>query len=221
MDPAEAILNPAQNIGGAIVAFIPSLISALILFLVGWVIGALVGQVITSILRRINIGSFFERLGLGKEAGKFDWPGFLGWLVEWFIIFIFLVSVFDALGLPQISQFIRDIAAYIPNIIAAVLIIIFGAIIADGVSRLIGEASKTSRAIPSGLLAAAGKWAVLIFAVFAALVQLRIAPTIIEIFFAGIVAVLVIALGLAFGLGGQEWAKRVIEEISSGKMEKK
>lgn len=220
MTPAQTVIDPLQAIGISIIAFIPALISAIILLIIGIIIGALIGKVVSVLLEKININSFFERLGLSKAAGKFDWAGFVGWLVEWFIIFIFLISVFDTLGLPQISQFIRDIAAYIPNIIVAVLIFIFGAIIADALSKIVKQATKTSKILPADVLATAVKWTVIIFTLFAALIQLRIAPSIIQILFAGIVATLVIVLGLSFGLGGREAAQRWIDKLSSGSVKK-
>lgn len=213
--PVQQVIDPLRIIGLSIVAFIPSLISAIILFIIGWLIGALVGQLVTSLLRRVHLGSLFERLGFHKRADSFDWAGFVGWLVEWFIIFIFLIPVFETLKLPQVSQFITRIAAYIPKVIVAVLIVILGAVIADALSKLVAQSIKGSRIIPADVLAGVVRWGVIIFAVFAALVQLNIASSIIQILFAGIVLTLVIALGLAFGLGGQETVRKYFEKASS------
>jgi hypothetical protein len=213
--PAQQIIDPIRAIGLSIVAFIPSLISAIILVVIGWIIGALIGQLVTSLLRRIHLGSLFERLGFHKAADSFDWAGFIGWLVEWFIIFFFLIPAFETLGLPQVSEFIIRIAAYIPRIIIAIAIIIIGAFIADALSRLVAQTIKGSKIIPASILAGAVKWGIIIFVVFAALDVLNIAESIVQILFAGIVGVLVIALGLAFGLGGQETVRKYLEKASS------
>lgn len=219
--PQQVIIDPSQLISVNIAAFIPSLISAIIIFVVGWIIAVLAGQLVTKLLEKFNVNQAAEKIGFIKAAKDgFNIAGFVGWLVEWFIIFIFLIAVADALQLPQISRFINEIANYIPNVIAASVIAILGIVAASAFSRIIEQTTSASEIIPASLLANLVKWAIIIFTVFAALVQLQIAPSIIQILFAGIVAVLVIALGLAFGLGGQEAAKKIVDKMSS-KMQKK
>lgn len=213
--PVQQVIDPLRALGLSVVTFIPSLISAIVIFIIGWIIGALVGQLVTSLLRRIHLGSLFERLGFHKAVDSFDWAGFIGWLVEWFIIFFFLIPAFETLRLPQVSEFIVTIAAYIPRIIIATAIILIGAFIADALSRLVGQTVKESKIIPAGVIAGVVKWGIIVFVVFAALDVLNIAESIVQILFAGIVGVLVIALGLAFGLGGQDTVRRYLEKASS------
>lgn len=213
--PVQQVLDPIRAIGISIAAFIPSLISAIVLFLIGWIIGAVIGQLVTSLLRRVHLGPLFERLGFHKRMDSFDWAGFIGWLVEWFIIFIFLIPVLETLRLPQVSQFIMSIAAYIPRIVVAVLIVLLGAVVADALSKLVSESVKGSKIIPTNILASFVKWGIIVFAIFAALVELNIASSIIQILFAGIVATIVIALGLSFGLGGQDTVRKYLEKATS------
>jgi hypothetical protein len=220
--PEQTIISPLQAIGNSIVAFIPNLISAIVILIIGIIIAAVIGKIVTTLLRRLRVNEAAERFGLKKMAGDgFDLSGFVGWLVEWLIIFVFLVPVADTLGLPQISEFINDIVAYIPNIIVAAVIVILGIVVANALSKIIEGAAGAAKGIPSSLIGNLVRWAVIIFTAFAALVQLRIAPSIIQILFAGIVATLVIALGLAFGLGGREAAQKLLEDLSLRTMKKR
>lgn len=206
--------NPIDTALANILSYIPNLISAIIIFIVGWLIAVLVGQVVTSLLQAINVDSFLDKLGLKKLAGQdLSLAKFAGWLTKIFIIFIALIAVADTLQLPQISLFISQISGYIPNVIAATVIVILGVVAASAVAEAISRIAGQIKVISADLAGAIAKWAILIFTVFAALIQLQIAPTIIQILFAGLVATLTIALGLAFGIGGQEQAKKLLESL--------
>lgn len=212
-----SVQDPGAAITSMIVNYLPLVIGAIITFLIGWAIALIVSKIITIVLRAIHLDSFFERIGikLGGKESKFDVAGFIGWLIMWYIIFITLIATFNALQLPQIAGYIAIITNYIPNIIGAAAIIILGVVIADALARIIGGIAGVSRVVSPKLLSAIVKWTVLIFVGFAALVELNIAPVIIEILFAGLVTTTVLFLGLAFGLGGKDWARGILDKASS------
>jgi predicted transporter len=116
--------------------------------------------------------------------------------------------------MPQISAFIEQVAGYIPNVIAAAVIIFIGIVAANALGNAAGKASKATRIVPSNIIIAAVRYPILLFAALAALSQLQIATDMIRILFGGIVFALSLALGLAFGLGGRDEAQRILEGMS-------
>ncbi len=201
-----------------VVNFVPSLIMALVIVLVGWGIGALFGRVVSQIikalridegLRRAGVEDFLNRGGLSLNSGAF-----LGGLVRWFIIVVFLIGAFEILGLSQVTGFLRDILSYLPQVIVAVLILIAAGLVADAMRSIVLSSAKSAEIRSAGFLGAVTKWVIWVFAILVALSQLGIAAGFIQTIFTGLVVALSLGLGLAFGLGGQEAAGRVIEKVS-------
>ncbi len=200
-----------------VVNFVPSLIMALVIVLVGWGIGALFGRVVSQIikalridegLRRAGVEDFLNRGGLSLNSGAF-----LGGLVRWFIIVVFLIGAFEILGLSQVTGFLRDILSYLPQVIVAVLILIAAGLVADAMRSIVLSSAKSAEIRSAGFLGAVTKWVIWVFAILVALSQLGIAAGFIQTIFTGLVVALSLGLGLAFGLGGQEAAGRVIEKV--------
>jgi hypothetical protein len=202
-------------------SFLPNLLIAIIIFLVGWVLASIAGGAVSAVLRKIKIDRLSENVGLGsllKNTGlDFDLANFTGWIVKWFVVLIFLIAVAETLNLPQISGFIDQVAGYIPNVIAAAIILIIGIVIADALSNVVRKATGITRVVPAVILGSIARWSVLVFTFLAALAQLNVARDMIQILFAGIVITTSIALGLAFGLGGKDEAKRILEQMTKSK----
>lgn len=219
------ILNTFSTIADRIMSFLPYVLLGLFVFLIGLLVAVALGNATRLLLKKTPINSVFEKLGVTK---LFQGIGFnveisdaIGWLVKWFIILVFLVAVADALGLPQVSNFINQIALYIPNVIGAGVILIIGVIVANALSEVVLRTTESAKLVSSAFVAAVTKWAVLIFAFLAALDQLGIATRLVETLFTGITAALVLGLGLAFGLGGKDKAKEIIDKVSKELKEKK
>ncbi|MDP2705266.1 MAG: hypothetical protein U1D31_01655 [Patescibacteria group bacterium] len=214
----DVILQSFQNLWTGIIEFIPQIVVALIILIFGWVIGALLGRVVTQLLRSIRIDEALSKTGLSgvlqKGGMELNSAGFVGGLVEWFIIIVFLVASFDVLGLKQVNIFLQEVVLiYLPKVIVAVLILLVAAVIADIIKRVVSASAKTAGIHAANLTGTIAKWSVWVFAIFAAMVQLEIAGSLINTLFTGFVVAFSLALGLAFGLGGQEAAARFIDEI--------
>lgn len=198
-------------------SFLLSLVVAIVVFLIGIIIAVILEGVAKFVLDRIGVDEVFERLGLNKFFKDLGFNkgivGFGGWVVKWFIIVVVLVGVTESLGLPQISSFINQIALFIPNIIAAVIILIVGVLIADALATLAYNTANSAKLTTAPWIRTIVKWTILIFTFFAVLTQLQIAANLIQILFTGIVAALTIASGLAFGLGGKDKAKEVVDKF--------
>ncbi|MBI4121310.1 MAG: hypothetical protein HY457_03610 [Parcubacteria group bacterium] len=207
-----------QSVWMGIADFIPELVVALIIFVVGWVLGVLLGRVTGQIISSIKVDIALRSAGvediLNRAGFRLDSGRFVGELVKWFIIVVFLVATLDVLGLTQVNVFLREvILAYLPQVIAAALILLIAAIVADASRKVVIGAAKAADVEAAGLLGGLTKWSVWIFAILIALSQLGIGEFFAQTIFTGVVVALSIALGLAFGLGGQNVAEKFLEKL--------
>ncbi|MCK5460260.1 hypothetical protein KAI52_04040 [Candidatus Parcubacteria bacterium] len=216
-----AIITSIQNLWIRMIEFIPNLFGAVIIFVIGLMVAISLEMLAIRILKKMKIEKASEEIGLTDflERGdiKMNIPRLVGGAVKWFIIIASLMAVADILNLPQITGFLNSIIAYIPNIIAAVVIMAISIIVANFLSRIVSKGTKTTKVAHNKMLANLSKWAVLIFGLMAALVQLGVASSLITILFTGVVASLSLALGLAFGLGGTEKAMEILNKKCCGK----
>lgn len=214
-----------RNLWLGVSGFIPNLVVAIVIVLVGWGIGVLFGRVVSQIikalkideaLRKAGVEDFLNRGGLNLNSGAF-----LGGLVRWFVILVFLIAALDVLHLSQVTVFLRNILDYLPQVIVAVLILIAAGIVADAMKKLVLSSAMTAEVSSAGFLATVTKWTIWVFAILVALSQLGIATGLVQTIFTGLVVALSLGLGLAFGLGGQEAASKVIERVSRDMSSKK
>lgn len=215
---ADVLTGSFQNLWYGIVAYIPSIIVAIIIFVVGWLVGAALGKVIEQILKSLKLDMALNSTGLHdlvERAGfTLNSGAFLGTLVKWFVIVGFLVAALDVLGLNQVNSFLSDVVlSYLPQVIVAALFILVGAVVAEVAKDVVTGAARAAEVKSAGFAGSVAKWAIWIFAILAALDQLQVASAFVQTLFTGIVVAIALALGLAFGLGGQEAASRYIERV--------
>lgn len=222
---SEVLSLSFKNLWLGVVGFVPNLVIAIVIILLGWGIGALLGRVVSQIIKAVKIDEALRRAGvedfLGRGGINLNSGSFLGGLVRWFVILVFLIGAFEILHLSQVTMFLRDIINYLPQIIVAVLILIAAGLVADAMKKLVLSSAMTAEVSSAGFLATVTKWAIWIFAILVALSQLGIATGFVQTIFTGLVVALSLGLGLAFGLGGQEAAGRVIEKMSKEMSSKK
>lgn len=215
-----AVTGSANDLWYTVVMYLPAIIAAVIIFLIGWIVGVVLYRVIVEIVRALKIDEALRAAGMGDAAKKagftLDVGKFLGTLVEWFVILVFLIASLDILGLTRVTIFLQQVVLlYLPQVIVASLILILGAIVAEVVRNLVSGSARAAGAHSAALAGSVAKWAIWIFAVLAALNQLGIASDFIQTLFTGVVIALSLAFGLAFGLGGKEAASRTIERVRS------
>ena len=203
-----------------VVQYLPAILAAVIVFVIGWIIGVILFRIVVEVVKVLRIDDALKATGLNeaaKEAGfTLDIGKFLGTLVMWFVILVFLVASLEILGLSRVTVFLQQvILLYLPQVIVASLILILGAIVAEVVRGVVTGSARAAGAHGANLAGTVAKWAIWIFALIAALEQLDIATTFIQTLFTGIVIALSLAFGLAFGLGGKEAAARTIEKVRS------
>ena len=214
-----------KNLWLGVVGFVPNLVVAIVIVLLGWGIGSLLGRVVSQIIKAIKIDEALRRAGvedfLNKGGINLNSGSFLGGLVRWFVILVFLIGAFEILQLSQVTMFLRDIINYLPQVIVAVLILIAAGLVADAMKKVVLSSAMSAEVSSAGFLATVTKWVIWIFAILVALSQLGIATGFVQTIFTGLVVALCLGLGLAFGLGGQEAASRVIEKMSKEMSSKK
>lgn len=206
-----------QELWGGIVLFVPNLIIAILIILVGWLIGALLGRVISQAIKSLKVDEALRKAGiedaLARGGMMLNSGNFLGALVKWFVIVVFVVAAFDVLQLTQVNAFLREVVlGYLPRVIVSVLVLLVAAVIGDVMQRIVTTSAKTAEIRSAKFLGVVTKWSIWIFAILVSLVQLGIASVFIQTLFTGVVVALSLALGLSFGLGGQEAAARFIEK---------
>lgn len=217
---ADVLSLSFQNLFYGLVAFIPNLVIAIVIFIVGWLVGVGLGRVVAQIvnalrvdqaLKSTGIERVLSRAGFALNSGKF-----LGFLVEWFFIIVFLVASLDVLHLATVNLFISDVVlGYLPQVIVAVLILLVAAVVAEAAENVVSGSAKAASVHSAGFLGKVARYAIWIFALLAALAQLNVATAFVQTIFTGVVIAVSLAVGLAFGLGGQASAARYLEHLQS------
>src|SRR3989344_4918502 len=137
---SEVLSLSFKNLWLGVVDFVPNLVVAIIIVLLGWGIGSLFGRVVSQIIKAIKVDEALRKAGvedfLNKGGLNLNAGNFLGGLVRWFVILVFLVGAFDVLKLSQVTLFLKDILNYLPQVIVAVLILIAAGMVADAMEKV-------------------------------------------------------------------------------------
>lgn len=220
----DVLVASFQQLWTGVIGFIPQLVVALIIFIVGWVIALALDRVVTQIFRALKVDRALQGIGIEEPLLRAGWSldsgAFVGGLVKWFVIIVFLVAAVDVLGLTQVNVFLSDVVlVYLPKVIVSAIILVAAAVIADITQRVVMGSAKAAHLPSAGFLGGVSKWAIWIFAILAALFQLGIAGPLVQTLFTGAIAAISLAVGLSFGLGGKEVAGRFIERLRSDIMD--
>jgi len=213
-DWGQALL---ASLSGALALFfgaIPKILGFIIILIVGWIIASLIEKAIAALLRTVNFNGLAERSGftgfVKKSGAGTDAAGLIGAIGKWFVRLIALVVAFDALGLPAVSDVLRQLLLWLPNLVVALVALIIGGIAAGALSRIVrGAAAEAGLGNPD-LLARIASIAVWTFAVIIAVNQIGIATTLVNTLFTAAIGAIALALGLAFGLGGRDTAGEIV-----------
>jgi small-conductance mechanosensitive channel len=215
---ANVLSQSFQNLSYGLLSFVPNLIVAIIIFIVGWLIGIGLGRVVKQIIDALRIDQALKPTGIERVLSRAGYElssgKFLGFLVKWFFIIVFLVASLDVLHLTTVNLFISDVVlGYLPQVIIAVLILFVAALVAEAAERVIAGSARAASISVAGFLGKVARYAIWIFAILAALDQLNVAPQFMQTLFMGIVIAVSLAVGLAFGLGGQKTAERYLDNL--------
>lgn len=203
---------------------IPKIIGFAVIVIVGWLIASLVEKAVAAILRAIKFNQLAERSGLADFEQKMgtgtDSAGMIGVVVKWFIRLIALVVAFDALGLPAVSEVLRSLLLWLPNVIVALVVLVIGGLAARALSNVVRGAATEGGLGNANFLAKLASTMVWAFAIVVAVNQIGIATELVNTLFMAFVGALALGTGLAFGLGGRETAAEILRNWH-GKMQQK
>ena len=203
--------NSLQGIWYGVASFVPTLVIAIIVFAIGWVLATLIEKIIESVFKSLKVDSFLRTAGVDDVMKRTGHPlnsgAFVGSLVKLFVIIVFLIASFDVLGLTEVNSFLRDVVlSYLPQVIIAVLVLMLAVVIGEAMQKVVSASARAAHVKSAHLLGVITRWAIWIFAILTALFQLGIAPALIQTVVMGVIAGGALAFGLAFGLGGKDYA---------------
>ncbi len=215
---ADVFTTSLQNLWMGFITFVPNLIVAILVFIIGWVLGSLVARAISQVISALKVDGLLASAGvddvLGRAGMRLNVGYFIGEIVKWFIVIVFLIASLEMLKLYQVTAFLRnDVLGYLPHVIIAGLILVLATIIADAMGKIVSGSAKAANVHTANFLGTMTRYAIWIFAFIIALSELGIAQQFLFTLFTGIVAMLALAGGLAFGLGGKEAAARGLEKV--------
>jgi len=213
----DAINNSLDSIWNGFVNFLPKFVGAVLIFVIGWIVAVFIGKLIHKVVKYLWVDRLLQKAKV-KEAIestgiKVDIAFALGQIAKWFLIFVFLTAATDVMGWNEVTLFLRKFVGYLPNVIIAVIIFTLGLMFAKWVQDVVKRSIRAYKLFSPELVAAIAKWAIIIFSLLAALIQLKVAPDLLQTLFTGIVAMLALAGGLAFGLGGKDHAHSLLERM--------
>ena len=216
----DAFNASLQSLWWGFVQFTPKLVLAIVFFIIGWILGSLIAKAFEQVCNALKIDKLFQSIGadnLFRKAGMNLNSGyFIGQVVRWFIVIVFLLPSLNLVGLSDIAVFLKDgVLPYLPKVIIAVFILVIAAVVSEAVSRTIRAGAKTVDLSSANLLATVSKYAIWIFAFVIALGQLGVAEYYMSVLFTGIIVMLALGGALAFGLGGKDVAARFLEKLSN------
>jgi hypothetical protein len=198
--------------------FVPQLLAALVLLFVGWLLANLAKTGVMKLLDVLKFDVLAEKTGIEAflKQGNLEvsLSRLLGKLTYWVIIFVVIVTVTNSLGLHLVAELFNKIVLYIPNVIVAILVLVFGTLVARFINRMVFAYLNNIGVQGALTISTLSEYGVIIFVVFVALEQLAIGTTLLTAAFQIGFGAIGLAFALAFGLGGREWAAGVIKKLT-------
>lgn len=206
--------QPFEDAFSTLLKFVPRLLGALVILFVGYIVAKMIGKLVTKLLDRLGFNQWMDRAGvsgvLQRSGTGLTASGVLGKVVFWFVFLMTFTMFASALGVPEISDFMSAMLSYIPRIFAAIVILCLAALFANFIAAIIRGATGNET------LAKVGRYAILVYAAFAALTQLGIATHLTGNTLLIVLGGAALAAGLAFGLGGRELAASTLQRTFGG-----
>lgn len=206
----QAVAQSLSDGLGAILGALPALIGAIIILVIGFIIAKVLQGLVTRVLQSMGFQGWMESGGIKQFFDRSQTQqtplSILGKLVFWLVFFIAITMAVDTLGISAISDVLAQFIAYIPQIIAAILILVLATLLANFVAGIVRGATG------SNLIGSVAQYSIIVFAAFAALTQLGIAPELIAPTFLILLGAVALAAAIAFGLGGKGVAQQMVEQ---------
>jgi small-conductance mechanosensitive channel len=203
------VLQSLQTAVGQFLGYIPQLIGAIVILIIGYIIAKVLQAIVTRVLHGMGFEGWMESGGIKQFFERSQTQqtplSIIGKLVFWLVFFIAITMAVDTLGISEISAVLAQFIAYIPQIIAAILILVLATLLANFVAGIVRGATG------SEIVGSVAQYGIIVFAAFAALTQLGIAPELIAPTFLILLGAVALAAAIAFGLGGQHVAQEMVQ----------
>ena len=218
-DYVGVLRQSGTEMWGDLMQFVPELLAALLVLLIGWLVADILKGLVKKLFSTFKVNEALDAAGVDELTKRAGYPlkagAFVGGLVKWFVIAVFFVVALDILNLDQVTFFVRDVVlGFLPKVIVAVLILLVAMLVAKFASEAVAAGVRFGGTHEPTFFKNLTYYAIVTFAVLAALNQVDIAPELVQTLFTGIVFALALGLGLAFGLGGKEAAGRYINKMT-------
>jgi hypothetical protein len=215
MDRMDSMFEPLRVMLAQTLAFLPQLLLAIAIVIAGWVLAKAARFAVVKALRAINFNVLTERAGLDeflKQGGiRSDTTDIFGVLVYWLIVLATLIVAFNMIGIHYVTDLLRQVVAFVPRLMIALVILAFGSYFARFIAGAVMAYCRNVGIQDGDVLGRLAQYAILAFVVLIALEQMQIGGDIVRHSFLIVLAGLVLALALAFGIGGQGWAAEILE----------
>ncbi|MCB5187513.1 hypothetical protein LG200_05765 [Methylobacillus caricis] len=215
----DIFLSSLNQFWTQVVTFFPKLLAVLVILAFGWVCAKIACLGVKRILEMTHFDKFADRSGLEAflKHGDFDLTlsGVISQVVYWLVILLFVITGANTLGLNEVAHMLNNLANYLPKIIVAILVLIFGTLLARFVNRLVFAWLHGMKYDAALRVSTTAEYGIQIFALFVALEQLDIGTQLLTALFVIVFGAIFLALAIAFGLGGKERAAKLIEDMQS------
>ncbi|GDX61962.1 hypothetical protein LBMAG33_2720 [Candidatus Levyibacteriota bacterium] len=212
-DVGLPIMSSFSNSFSMMFLFLPKFIAGVIILVVGVIIASIVRQLAAEMLKTLKVEAFLNKYNVPEARSEFSWTNILTEIIRWFVVIIFLIPTADLWGMPQIFTVLNTFFIYLPNVFVSAVIALVGFVFAKLSHNIILASVHNVTPETARTIANISRWAINVFIFLVVLNQLGVATELVRIIFTGFVAMLAIAGGLAFGLGGQSTARDILEEL--------
>ncbi|OGV76511.1 MAG: hypothetical protein A3I83_09800 [Methylotenera sp. RIFCSPLOWO2_02_FULL_45_14] len=220
----EVFMESLNQFWVQLVHFVPKLLAVIVILLFGWIVAKLVRSTVKRLLELSHFDKFAKKSGLEAfvNSGSLNvtLSGIISQVMYWLVIILFITTGASTLGLSEVAGLLQQLAGYLPRIILAILVIIFGTLLARFVNKLIFAWLHSIKFSAALTVSTSAEYGIQILAIFVALEQLGIGTQLIHSLFVIVFGAIFLALALAFGLGGKEWAAKTIAELEANKTKK-
>jgi len=216
MNLTASITNAWESFAVTIVAYLPQIIGAIIIAVLGVILAKIVKRVVVKVLQKLRFEKITEKAGVDEILSKGEIENtptdLIGIFTYWFILILVFIAALDALGLPIVSDMLNSIFLYIPNVVAAIVVLLLGFLFGNLLSSLVRTAAANAEVSSPDALGKTALYAIVVFSGFIALHQLRIAQDLMIAAFIIAFGAASLALALAFGLGGKDMAAETLRK---------
>jgi hypothetical protein len=217
----DIFVNSLNQFWLQLVNFVPKLLAVLVILFFGWIVAILVRSAVKRVLDLTHFDQFAQKSGLEAFMNngnvKLTLSGIISQLMYWLVIILFVITGANSLELSAVANLLEQLATYLPHIIVAILVIVFGTLLARFVNRLVFAWLYGIKFEHALAVSTSAEYGIQLLAVFVALEQLGIGMQLIYSLFVIVFGAVFLALAIAFGLGGKDWAAKVIADLSKNK----